>query len=61
MHSYPEFCAFLQSPTESPWSSNLVQTNDTVDADQVLIEFKEWVTNNRDKLPRHDHAMAFTR
>lgn len=51
----------LQSLAESPWSKSFVQKNDTVDADQVLIEFKDWVTNNRDRLPRHDHAMAFTR
>lgn len=50
-----------KSPSDSPWSTNFLQKNDTLDADQVLTAFNEWVINNRDTLPKHDHVMAFTR
>ncbi|XP_062602104.1 TBC1 domain family member 4-like [Saccostrea cucullata] len=48
-----------KTSSDSPWSSTL-QANGRLDADQVLQAFSQWITTNRDKLPKHDHAMAFT-
>nr|XP_022328360.1 A disintegrin and metalloproteinase with thrombospondin motifs 10-like [Crassostrea virginica] len=51
-----------KSASESPWSNDLVQPTATgaLDADQALSSFSDWVRNQND-VPKHDHAMGFTR
>ncbi|XP_048778741.2 uncharacterized protein LOC125682303 isoform X2 [Ostrea edulis] len=49
-----------KNSSQSPWSSNYVQSDRRLDADQALNAFSNWVDTNKNILPKHDHAMAFT-